>query len=147
LVSNIPESWGASCDLKFAGLKTFLDSRMKGPQTLDWTMLDKVILPPFDRYRKPKTFMFMSALANACPGKSVFLGEDASEIKAASDLGFATYNTTTEVRLPTLEQLDKLLQEEFSFPNPQDCQFDQLLNEQLEPQDVGVVQSCILTPN
>ncbi len=147
LVSNIPETWGAACSQKFAALKTFLDTRMNGPQTLDWTILDKVILPPFDRYRKPKTFMFVSALANACPGKSIFLGEDAAEIKAAKDLGFATYNTEVEVNLPTIDQIDKLLIDDFSFPNPQNCDFDQLLNAQLETQDIGVVQSCILTPN
>lgn len=147
LVSNIPETWGAACSQKFAALKTFLDTRMNGPQTLDWTILDKVILPPFDRYRKPKTFMFVSALANACPGKSIFLGEDAAEIKAAKDLGFATYNTEVEVNLPTVDQIDTLLNDDFSFPNPQNCDFDQLLNAQLETQDVGVVQSCILTPN
>jgi FMN phosphatase YigB (HAD superfamily) len=147
LVSNIPETWGASCAQKFASLKTFLDSRMNGPQTLDWTILDKVILPPFDRYRKPKTFMFMAALANACPGKSIFLGESADEIKTAKDLGFATFNTEVEGALPTLNQIDTLLNNEFSFPNPQDCGFDQLLNAQLEAQDVGVVQSCVHTPN
>ena len=147
LVSNIPESWGASCAQKFAGLKTFLDSRMNGPQTLDWTILDKVILPPFDRYRKPKPFMFMSALANACPGKSIFLGESVDEIKSAKDLGFATFNTELEGTLPTLNQIDTLLNDEFSFQNPQDCLFDQLLNAQLETQDVGVVQSCVHTPN
>jgi len=147
LISNIPESWGAGCDQKFATLQTYLDSRMNGPQTLDWLIFDKVVLPPFDRYRKPNPFMFISALANACPNKSIFLGEDADEIKAAGDLGFATFNTEKEGMLPTVNQIEKLLEDEFSFPNPLDCQFGQLLNEVLEPQDVGLVQSCSLTPN
>jgi len=138
LISNIPESWGARCSEKFNSLKTYLDSNMNGPQTLDWTIFDKIILPPFDRYRKPKSFMFMSALANACPNKSIFVGEDSDEVKAATDIGIAAFNTELERSLPTLVQIERLLNEEFHFQNPQDCGFDQLLNEQLDPQDIGL---------
>lgn len=146
LVSNIPETWGTTCAEKYAGLKTFLDTRMIEPPTLDWTILDRVVLPPFDRYRKPKPFVFMTAMANACPGRAIFMGESEPEVAAAQQLGFAAINTKNEIQLPGVQKIQDVLNTDFRFTHPQDCGFDAILNAYLEPQDVGHVSGCVITP-
>jgi FMN phosphatase YigB (HAD superfamily) len=147
LVSNIPESWGATCDLKLAGLQQFLGSRLNEPMPFDWKSLDHVILPPFDRYRKPKPFIFMTALASACPGRALFMGEDSGEIQAAKDLGFATIDTSLQHgHLPSVDDIILKMESEFSFTHPAGCGFAALLEQTLEPQDVGLVSGCVLTP-
>lgn len=146
LVSNIPESWGATCAEKFAGLKTFLDTRLNEPTPMDWTILDRVVLPPFDRYRKPKPFVFMSAMANACPGKALFMGEDDLEVASARLLGFAAIDTKEEALLPSVQKITDLFDTDFNFVHPQDCGYDSILTSHLEPQDVGLVSGCVITP-
>lgn len=146
LISNIPESWGATCAEKFAGLKTFLDTRMNEPTTLDWTIMDRVVLPPFDRYRKPKPFVFMTAMANACPGKAIFMGEDELEVTTAQQLGFAGINTKNEIQLPDAQKISERLETDFSYGHPQNCAFTAILDALLEPQDTGLVSGCVVTP-
>lgn len=147
LISNIPEAWGASCDLKFAGLQQFLASRLNEPTPFDWPLLDRVILPPFDRYRKPQPLMFINALAAACPGRAVFIGEDPDEIKAASTIGFATIDTSLLAGgLPDVSGITQKIENEFNFAHPAACSFLPLIDQALEPQDAGLVEGCVLQP-
>lgn len=147
LLSNIPESWGATCDAKFATLKEFLGTRFHEAEAFSWTMFDAVILPPYDRYRKPKPFVFLSALGNACPGRAAYIGESAVEIDAAGGLGFATFHKEQgSTELPTGSVLENILGT-FSYVHPADCDFAMNLADVKEPQDADVdIQACVITP-
>lgn len=149
LLSNIPESWGPTCAQKFAALQTFLGSRLNEPMPMDWTLFDAVVLPPFDRYRKPQPLVFVSALHNACDGRAMFIGENDQEIAAASQLGFATFSkATVDQALPVGAELEALLAEGFTFEHPADCDFAAAFTQALLPQDAGTdIRACIVTPN
>ena len=151
LVSNIPESWGPSCGAKFANLQTFLGTRLHETIPMDWTLFDKVLLPPFDRYRKPHPFLFMRALLNACPGRALYVGEEQAEVSAAKGLGFATYKSSEQPGssgpLPSLADVTTLFDEGFSFQDPAECDFSALIQGLLLPQDQAQgVQACEVTP-
>lgn len=148
LMSNIPEAWGATCGDKFTTLQTFLGSRLNEPQPMDWTMFDAVVLPPFDRYRKPQPLIFVTALENACHGRAMFIGESEPELAKASELGFATFSKSSlEQSLPVGAELDQLLDEGFTFQHPADCDFSAALAEAHLPEDAGAnIRACVVVP-
>lgn len=147
LLSNIPEAWGATCDLKFTMLRQFLGSRLHEPDAFEWTRFDGIALPPFDRYRKPHQFMFVNALHHACPDRALFIGENANEIAVAKGLGMATHTIVEGAALPTVAEIEHLLDNEFTFHQPEACAFDGLYSHILQPADVGHVTGCIATPS
>lgn len=146
LLSNIPEAWGATCGDKFATLRTFLGSRLTEAEPFDWTMFDLVVLPPFDRYRKPQPLIFVSALEQACPGRSAFIGESVVEVAAAAELGFATFHKTHEAPLPEGEGLEAMLAT-FQFQHPEGCDFDAAHAAVKLAQDADLdVRACSVVP-
>lgn len=146
LMSNIPESWGTDCQVKLHTLEQFLGSRLNEPAPFDWTRFDAVVLPPFDRYRKPHQFMFTYGLARACPERAIFIGESQSEVDMAKGLGMATFHKDHGVDLPKVDAVRDALAADFSFEHPAACDFEPLFAEILQPQDVGVVQGCAANP-
>ncbi len=146
LMSNIPESWGVSCELKLSALKEFLGGRLNEPDAFDWARFDAIVLPPFDRYRKPHKFMFMHGLQNACPDRAIFIGENNGEIDVAKSLGFATFHKDHGVDLPTVETVKQAIETDFSFAHPADCGFDALYEEIVLPADIGNVLGCAAIP-
>lgn len=151
LVSNIPESWGAACSAKFDGLKDFLGTRLHETVPMDWLQFDKILLPPFDRYRKPQRYLFMRALENACPGRALYVGENPGEIAAARNIGFATYHSSespdSSGPLPDPATVVRLLDNEFSFAEPAGCEFNSIISSLLLPQDVqNGIDGCAIVP-
>lgn len=146
LLSNIPESWGATCQQKLTTLQDFLGSRLNEEQPFDWRKFDAVVLPPFDRYRKPHQFMFLHGLHNACPDRALFIGENPDEIAVAKGLGLATYHIDEGNALPSVETIKGLIETDFSFQHPAECAFAPLYAEILLPADVGNVSGCAAIP-
>lgn len=146
LMSNIPESWGATCQMKLATLQQFLGSRLNEEQPFEWMRFDAVVLPPFDRYRKPHKFMFTHGLHHACPERAVFIGESQGEIDVAKGLGLATFHKDHGVDLPTVDTVKQALEDDFTFEHPADCNFDAIYGDILQPDDVGVVAGCAAIP-
>lgn len=153
LITNIPESWGATCEHKFASLKTFLGDRLHETTPMDWTKFDAVVVPPFDRYRKPHKFMFIAGLARACPSRTLYVGEVSQEIGVARGLGFATFQVPADVGsrlqspLPSVDLVRQLLATDFSFEQPADCNFDAIVGPILAPQDQDAgVAACAVDP-
>ena len=151
LISNTPESWGSKCSDKVAQLKKFLGSRLHESVPMDWTLFDKIVLAPFDRYRKPHGYTFMRGLEAACPGRSMYIGEDPTEIGAAKALGFATF--TSDFRDPAIGAfpaptlVPSILDQEFSFKAPAQCNFNSIIDELLHPEDRGhPIQGCVELP-
>ena len=149
LITNIPESWGATCELKYQTLQTFLGTRLHEPVPMEWTKFDAVVVPPFDRYRKPHPFMFLAGLANACPGRTLYVGELAQEVQTAKGLGFATFHAPTggPSPLPEPTLVQQLLDTQFTFQQPAGCDFSGIVPPVLAPQDAqnGVV-ACVVDP-
>lgn len=149
LITNIPESWGARCTAKVDNLKEFLQARIHGEDAtylsrVLWPRFDAVIVPPFDRYRKPQSLMFVQGLANACPGRALYLGENAAEIALATRLGYATRLMGKEV--PKVSELLHLLDANFNQVHPANCEYRSQLDDVLQPDDQGVVTGCIVAP-
>ena len=145
-LTNIPEAWGATCGAKFDMLKEFLGSRLHEPVPFDWTLFDAVLLPPFDRYRKPHKYMFLNGLANACPGKALYIGENAPEIGIARALGLATFHMEPGLPLPTVAHAAELIASDFTFVEPEQCDFQPLFQQVLLPADQGAVSGCHVVP-
>lgn len=154
LITNIPESWGATCGLKYQMLQTFLSDRLHEPAPMEWTRFDAVVVPPFDRYRKPHSFMFLVGLANTCPGRALYVGEVAGEIGTAKTLGYATFQTPStgpgepvQSPLPPLATVQHLLDTAFTFEQPEGCNFTDLFDPVLAPQDQpSGVAPCVIDP-
>lgn len=146
LMSNIPESWGETCDLKLQTLEQFLGSRLNESAAFDWTLFDAVVLPPFDRYRKPHQFMFLQGLNLACPDRAIFIGENVNEVSVAKTLGLATFLKDDGMDLPSVEKVQSLLDSDFKFQHPAECNFDALYAEVLQPPDIGNIAGCAALP-
>lgn len=148
LITNIPEAWGSSCDLKFAGLQDFLGSRLHEELAFNWQLFDAVVMPPFDRYRKPHRFMFLNALSLGCNGRALFVGENQSEVATAGSLGFATYAAPiNSTPYPSLSQVETLLNTGFHFEQPAACDFMPLLTQVLDPTDLpNGIDGCTINP-
>jgi phosphoglycolate phosphatase-like HAD superfamily hydrolase len=111
LISNIPAAWGATCREKLAKLQDHLAKGLAAGAagaTFPWTRVHAAILPPEDRYQKPKPYLFTLARAHACPGKALFVGENAAEVAAARDAGLAALQVATG-ELPTVDQMKAAL--------------------------------------
>ncbi|TWW09685.1 hypothetical protein E3A20_11820 [Planctomyces bekefii] len=146
LLSNIPESWGATCEQKFEKLKDFVGSRLHEDIPMDWRRFDFIVVPPFDRYRKPKPFMFLSALSLGCPGRVAYVGEDLEEVEAASSLGLVSFQKLPDQGLPAGLDLERLLST-FQFQYPDRCDLSPALEAAKEPVDVDVeIAACVQTP-
>jgi FMN phosphatase YigB (HAD superfamily) len=147
LITNIPETWGATCAAKFAGLQTFLGDRLLEETPLDWRLFDAVVMPPFDRYRKPERFMFLHALSLGCGQRALFVGENAGEVAVAAAIGYATFmGTEQESPYPALTQVPELLTA-FHFQHPDACDYASVLADALQPEDAAAgVTGCAVAP-
>lgn len=151
LITNIPESWGSTCGAKFQNLRQFLASHLNEPIPMDWSVFDKVLLPPYDRYRKPASYLFVQALAQACPTRALYLGESQDELDIAKAWGFATRSMTAagEVAansvLPTVVEIEALMMSDFNFQHPANCNYSSLVQQTLLPNDQGLVSGCVIS--
>src|SRR5207245_1507645 len=98
--------------------QSFLDEHLAGGP-FPWTKMDAVVLPPFDRYRKPHPYPFLRGLATACPGRALYIGELDTEVQAARAQGFAGYQkTTTDTPFPTVADVSTALDAQYTFTPP-----------------------------
>jgi phosphoglycolate phosphatase-like HAD superfamily hydrolase len=88
LISNVPESWGATPEAKIAALKNEIAKTWSETDAFDWTVFDSVLLPPTNQDRKPAPYLFLEARGVAGHCKLAYEGEEAAEVKAATDAGF-----------------------------------------------------------
>jgi FMN phosphatase YigB (HAD superfamily) len=152
LLTNIPETWGLSCAEKFTALQEFLGLRLQEETVFNWKMFDAVVMPPFDRYRKPHRLMFLHALSLGCNGRALFVGESPSEVSTATDIGFATYTVPPDAStpLPSLNQINGILSGGFHFQYPAACNFEPLIASVLLPEDIASgpqgFAGCTVTP-
>jgi FMN phosphatase YigB (HAD superfamily) len=148
LVSNIPEAWGETCEKKFETLQAFLESNWKDEVPFDWSILDYVVVPSHDRYRKPHPLMFLTALDQVCEEKALYMGEDPAEIERARQLGLATIRVSDlQTPLVPAVELNRRMAEEFRFAYPAGCDFAPLYERVLAPADRGLgIQACVIEP-
>jgi hypothetical protein len=90
LITNVPESWGATFEAKMATLKNEIATPWSDAHPFDWNDFDEILLPPTNADRKPAPYLFMQALQLHPLCQLAFQGDDAAEAIAASDAGFKT---------------------------------------------------------
>ena len=148
IISNTPEAWGANCQAKFTFLQNFITPLLKEPKPFPWTSFNNVVLPPFDRYRKPQPFMFLQGLAQACPGRALYISESQSELDGAKKLGYATYlKSSSPVSWPSATAIKRLLDEQFHFAYPSNCDLQPSIAASLLEQDRSSgVAACTTIP-
>ena len=99
LIVNIPERWGNTAEIKMQMLKKFIIENWDDSIPFDWTPFeDLVVIPMFDRERKPAPDLFLKAIDLARSKNAVFLyqGEDEAEIKASKSLGIPSFQVGVE---------------------------------------------------
>ena len=148
IISNTPEAWGPDCHAKFTFLQNFIAPRLKEPVEFPWNDFSKVVQPPFDRYRKPQAFMFLQGLAQACPNRALYISETKNELDAAKKLGYATFfKADKSVPWPKVAELPHLLDEQFSFTYPSNCDLTPIIAASLLEQDRSSgIAGCVSTP-
>jgi len=148
IISNTPEAWGANCPAKFAFLQNFIAPLLKEPKAFPWSSFSNVVQPPFDRYRKPQPFMFLQGLAQACPGRTLYISETQGELDAAKKLGYATFlKSKTPVSWPNASMVKHLLDEQFHFDYPSNCDLQPTIAASLLEQDrTSGIAGCVSIP-
>jgi len=140
LIINIPESWGATCEAKFARTQQFMKEVWR-PEAAPfrWEDFKFVLLPPSDALRKPHPYLFLSAMSQVCPQPLLFVGEDVAQVNAAAQLGIGSTHVGNEgdPEFPTAAAMKEMA----TAPHPTGCDFT-LLWEQYEV--VGGFQGCFL---
>ena len=115
LIVNIPESWGQPEDYnsKINELLVFLKKGwidQEHPFTL--APFDQVLIPFFDRQRKPAPDLFVMALevSNKRNLRPIFQSENVEEVNSAKTVGFTTHLVTfsgPQAHYLAFEELDK----------------------------------------
>jgi FMN phosphatase YigB (HAD superfamily) len=101
LLVNVPDTWGATRELKVARTKAFIAELWSDEQPIVWEdFTEGLRVPPSDAQRKPDPFLFVeavdSAAAAGCP--VVFQGEVAGEVAAAELAGMVGWQVHQEGR-------------------------------------------------
>ncbi len=94
LITNIPDEWGATIELKIETMKKKVAERWEEKEPFDWEIFEgRVIVPPKDELRKPNPYMFVQAKSIAAKDKLkvLFEGEDSVEVAIAESQGFGAY--------------------------------------------------------
>jgi len=108
VISNIPEKFGTNYTNKLKSLKHYVSKNWKDSESFDWNVFDKIILPLNDRERKPAPTLFSRAISVAGNCPLLFMSENPLEVKAASDLGFSTFQVKKQVKGPIFLQKKKI---------------------------------------
>lgn len=147
LMTNIPASFGDTCLEKYRTLQDYVANRFLEPEAFNWGMFDTIIMPPFDRYRKPHPYQFVSGLAHACPDPAYFIGESESEVRMAEEWGYAASQVPAGGGgRPLPDEITDGFDENFDFPYPAQCDFDTYYQNILDPKDRDdPPQPCVLS--
>jgi len=124
-VDKLGERTFTSCEDKFSGLVSFLDSKWTGEESFNWSQFDLVMLPHSDAKRKPNPNMFVNALASSCPRPVLFQGDDDEELATAEFLGLGTWKVSLEENISLLEedQISSRIEESFRYSYPNSCDY------------------------
>jgi hypothetical protein len=140
LIINIPESWGATCEEKFARTQQFITEVWRPDAApFRWEDFQFVLLPPSDALRKPHPYLFLSAMSQVCPRPLLFVGEDIAQVNAAAQLGIGSSHVGNEgdPEFPTAAEMKNLA----TAPHPFDCDFAALWQEH---EVEGGFQGCFI---
>lgn len=99
LIVNIPERWGTTTEIKMQMLKKFIIDNWDDTIPFDWAPFEElVVIPMFDRERKPAPDLFQKTIELAQSKNAVFMyqGEDEAEINAAKTLGIPAFQVGLE---------------------------------------------------
>ena len=148
MITNTPEVWGKTCSSKFAALRNFIKPRLKATEPpFPWQQFTSIIQPPFDRYRKPQPYVFVQGLAQACPGRALYIGETPVELAAAQALGYATWRKLPGTEWPTAAAVQELLDTKFNASYPANCDLKPRLSASLLAQDRPAgIDGCLNSP-
>jgi hypothetical protein len=83
MITNVPQSWGATHDEKLARLKQDIASTWAEATPFEWDAFDSILLPPTEADRKPAPYLFDEARADQRDCRIAYEGEDPAEISAA----------------------------------------------------------------
>lgn len=92
LISNIPESFGETYEQKLKTLKDYISTKWDiSNDSFDWSVFDEILLPLSNKELKPNRILFdrASVIAQNCP--ILYVSENLAEVRAATELGLASY--------------------------------------------------------
>ncbi|MBC2878016.1 MULTISPECIES: HAD family hydrolase [Streptomyces] len=92
LITNVPPSWGRTDAERAARLRKEVDATWRGPAPFAWKDFgDRVLTPRTEAERKPAPALWRRAKAGSGRCRVVYQAETAEEVRAASSLGFVSY--------------------------------------------------------
>ncbi|MFI0738724.1 hypothetical protein ACH4PU_11655 [Streptomyces sp. NPDC021100] len=92
LITNVPPSWGTTDAERAARLRKEVDATWRGPEPFAWKDFgDRVLTPRTEAERKPAPALWQRAKAGSGRCRVVYQAETAGEVRAASSLGFVSY--------------------------------------------------------
>ncbi len=99
VISNIPESFGASYEEKLKTLKSYIKDKWGEDESFEWNIFDKIYLPLNNSELKPAPILYQRALDDNGNSKGLFISETKKEVDQAVLMGFAGhhYDDTSEV--------------------------------------------------
>lgn len=93
LISNIPDSWGATYEQKLTRLKKYVADTWNEEGAFNWDDFELVLIPETQEEAKPSPVLFQRAqwFTRYAGAKIIFQGENPSEVQAAQSLGIPAY--------------------------------------------------------